>query len=96
MGEKEQLLKDFLEEFFDFDGLREVGFYDESIKRNDYQRQADRICRFFGYETVYEYGAKELRCHISFGDPDCPSGMSTGKRPKGYEDFVTVIGGIYD
>jgi hypothetical protein len=45
---------------------------------------------------VYEYGAKEFRGHISFADPNCPIGMSIGKPPKGYEDFVTVIPSIYD
>lgn len=54
--------------------------------KGDYKAQAKRVCDFFGYKTVYEYGAKEFRVHISYAD---------GKRPKG-EPFVTVIPSIYD
>lgn len=55
---KDDTLKNFMLEFFDFDGLKKAGFYAKHIKRNDYQAQADRICNFFGYKTVYEYASK--------------------------------------
>lgn len=79
------ILKKFLEEFFDFDELKKVGFYSKDISKEDYQKQADRICLFFGLETVYEYGAKEVRCHISY---------VKGKEPD--NNFITVLPSIYD
>lgn len=78
-GEKERLLKNFLEEHFDFTELKKVGFYDKTIKRKDYQKQVDRICQFFGYDTVYQYNFKTTYAHISYAD---------GKRPEG-EPFLT-------
>jgi len=53
--------------------------------KGDYEAQAKRVCDFFGFKTVYEYGAEEIRCHISYG----------GKRPPD-EPFITVIPSIYD
>lgn len=65
-----------------------VGFFSEK-EFGDYDAMADRICEFFGYETVYEYGAKGIRCHLSYGDIDSSEG-----RPK--EPFVTTIPSIYE
>lgn len=84
MSDKE-LLKGFMKEFFPYQEFKKIGFFTAEMK-NDYEAQARRICDFFGYETVYEYRAKEIKVHISFA----------GKRPEGYEDFVTVIPSIYE
>jgi hypothetical protein len=65
-GEKERLLKNFLLDQFDFKELKKVGFYNKDIKNNDYQKQAERICKYFGYETVYEYNFKTTYAHISY------------------------------
>lgn len=86
MTPKEVLLKNFLEEFFDFKELKKVGFFDQSITKTDYEKQADRICRFFGLKTIYEYGAREISCHLSF---------SGNNRPNN-EPFITVIPNIYE
>jgi len=80
--EADEVLKNFMEEFFDFDTLKKAGFYGKEIKRKDYKAQAARICHHFGYKTVYEYGATEVRCHITDGDTDKP--------------FVTVVPSIYE
>ena len=74
IGEKLELLKNFLLEHFDYDELKKVGFYDKTIKRKDYQKQADRICKFFGYETVYQYGFETTYAHISYADQYRPDG----------------------
>lgn len=95
LNETDQLLKKFLEEFFDFYTLRKVGFFPKDMKKADIHGQAERICKFFGYQTVYEFGAKKIRCHISYVD---------GHRPKHIDEngklqeapFTTEIGGIYD
>lgn len=79
---KSQLLKSFLEEFFDFDSLCKAGLFSKEIK-NDYQKQAEILCNFLGLKTIYEYGAKEIRCHISEVYPS-------------NKLFITVIPSIYE
>ncbi len=82
--DKEEVLKNFMEEFFPFDELQKAGFFTEEMKDN-YQAQADKVCNFFGYKTVYEYGNKEVWAHLSY----------SGKRPKN-EPFITFISNIYE
>jgi hypothetical protein len=64
--EKQTLLKNFLEEHFDFDELKKVGLFDKTIKRKDYEKQAERICEYFGFETVYQYGFETIQAHITY------------------------------
>lgn len=85
ISEKDRTLKNFMQEFFDFNELVKNGFFKKEMKSN-YKAQAERVCLFFGYETVYEYRAKEIRCHISYAE---------GHRPKD-EPFVTVMPSIYE
>lgn len=84
-GKDAGVLKRFIKEFFPWSQLKQMGFFTPEMK-NDYYAQAERICKWFGYESVFEYGAKEIRCHItkveSERSPDDP--------------FVTVIESIYD
>lgn len=54
--------------------------------RGDYYAQAKRVCERFGYKSVFEYGAKELICHVSYAE---------GERPQN-EPFLTIIPSIYD
>ena len=84
-GSDPELLKRFIKEFFHFPSLLKAGFFTKEMK-NDYYAQAERICHFFGYESVFEYGAEEITCHITYAE---------GKRPKD-EGFITVIPSIYD
>lgn len=81
LNEKERLLKNFLNDNFDFKELKKVGFYSEDIKKTEYQKQADRICQFFGYKTVYEYKFKTTYVHLTYVE---------GKRPEG-EPFLTEV-----
>jgi len=67
-----ELLKNFLLEHFDFNDLKKCGLFDKDIKRKDYQKQADRICMFFGFETIYEYGFNEVKAHITYADGFIP------------------------
>lgn len=82
---KNRILKDFMEENFDFEALLKVGFFTKEMK-GDYEAQAERVRKHFGYKSVYEYGAETVRCHITYEE---------GKRPPD-EPFVTETGGIYD
>ncbi len=85
MKSQDPLLKSFMQEFFPFSEFRRAGIFTKEM-RGDYQAQADRICKHFGYATVYEYGANEVRCHLSFDSPEA----------RGNEPFATVIPSIYD
>ena len=79
MYEDKELLKNFLKDQFDFKELKKIGFYKKEIKATDYQAQADRICQYFGLETVYQYNFTTTHAHISYVD---------GHRPEG-EGFIT-------
>ena len=82
--QKDEVLKNSMKENFDFKSLLKAGFFTKEMK-NDYKAQAERVCKFFGYKSIYEYGAKEIRCHITYA----------GERPPN-EPFVTVIPSLYD
>jgi len=79
------VLERFMREFFPFSEFKKIGFFTKEMK-GDYKAQAKRVCTFFGYESVYEYGAHEMRCHLSYADYKT--------RPD--EPFLTVIPSIYD
>jgi len=79
-----EVLNRFMKEFFCFKSLLKVGFFTKEMK-NDYEAQANRVCEYFGFENVYEYGKDEVKCHLSFA----------GERPKD-EPFITVIPSIYE
>ena len=81
--EKADVLKRFMQEHFPFSVLRKAGFFTKEMK-NDYEAQAKRVCNRFGFKTVFEYGAEEIRCHITKVNPD-PS-----------EPFITIIPSIYE
>lgn len=81
--DKAEVLKRFMKEFFPYGTLRKAGFFTKEMKGN-YEAQAARVCQFFGYKTVYEYGASEVSCHLS------------KVKPEKDEPFVTVIPSIYD
>lgn len=82
--EKEKVLKRFMKEFFPFTDLLKIGFFTKEMK-GDYKAQAERVRTFFGFATVYEYGATETQCHISYA----------GERPE-REPFVNVAPSIYE
>lgn len=53
-------------ENFDFDCLKEAGFFGKEIKRKDYEAQAERVKRFFGLDSIYDWGKEEISCHLSY------------------------------
>jgi hypothetical protein len=79
---EEEVLKKFIKEHFPFSAMKQAGFFTKEMKE-DYTAQAERICTFFGFESIYEYGKEELHCHISYA----------GERPKD-KPFITVINTI--
>lgn len=84
-GSDAGVLERFMIEFFPFAELRKAGFFTKKMK-GDYYAQAKRVCDLFGYKSVFEYRAKEIRCHLSY----------TGERPENDKEFITVIPSIYD
>jgi len=84
-GSDEAVLKRFMIEFFPFEELLNHGFFTKEMKGN-YEAQAKRVCEYFGYQSVYEYSAKETICHISYN----------GERPENDKEFITTIPSIYD
>lgn len=94
MTDSDKLLKSFLEEQFDFYELRKIGFF-KGLKKSDIHEQAERICKFFGYKTVYEHGAQGIRAHFSYADGYRPLHVNKDGELK-EEPFVTVVKGIYD
>lgn len=45
----------FLADNFYYEGLIEMGFYDKSIKPDDYDGQIKRVCEYFGLKTIFQY-----------------------------------------
>jgi hypothetical protein len=84
-GKDPELLKRFMKEFFPFGHFRKIGIFTKEMRGN-YYAQSVRICKLCGLSTIYEYGSKEFRGHLTYVD---------GKRPEG-EPFVTVIPSIYE
>lgn len=87
------ILKQFIEDNFDVATLVKVGFLKKEHKK-DYFEIAKRICTFFDYKTIYEYGATPIRAHLSY-DGDRPQHVNEKGELKD-EPFVTVIPSIYD
>ena len=81
-GKDAGVLKRFMQEFIPFNELKKVGFFTKEM-RNDYYAQAKRICDFFGYKSVFEYGAQEVTCHLSLNNPQKE------------DPFITTISNIY-
>jgi len=92
MTDKETLLKDFMEEHFDIEEMIKIGFFK---KNEDYETHAKRVCTFFGFNSVYEYGALEFRGHVSFAPGERPKHVNEDGELK-EEPFVTEIKSIYE
>lgn len=88
---KPGLLKNFMKEFFPYSEFKKIGLFTTGMK-GDYEAQAKKICDYFGFKTVYEYGAMEVTAHITYVNTDSKSGLDVDiSKP-----FITVIPSIYD
>lgn len=101
--QSDRLLKSFIKENFPpFSELVKIGFFTKEM-RGDYKAQAERICKFFGYKTVYEYGSKSVTCHLTYASGLDPAGLDSS-RPLSVdqdgklrvEPFLTDIRSIYE
>lgn len=50
-----QKLKKYMKDNFDYSGLKKCGVF-KDIKHNEYIAQAERIKKFFGLQSIYDYG----------------------------------------
>lgn len=92
LSNDDRILKEFLDNHFDFYTLRKVGFFPKEMKKSDIHGQAERICIFFGYKTVYEFLAKAIYAHISYADGHRPMHVNEEGELK-YAPFVEKFGG---
>lgn len=88
----DHMLKIFIKEHFDFEVLKEAGFFNEDISKDDYKGQAKRIREFFGFKSIYEYGSKTIRCHLTLD-----SRSSVNEKGELIEEpFITELKSIYE
>jgi hypothetical protein len=77
-------LKSFMEQHFDFAGLKKAGMF-KGVRKDDYQKQADIICHKFGFSSIFEWIAQpKVACHIStvssiFKCPICTCEQEVGE-----------------
>lgn len=57
-----KILTKFINNNFDVKTMVKIGFF----KSKDPLHIADRICTFFGYDSIYEYGKEPIRAHLSY------------------------------
>lgn len=84
-GKDAGVLKRFMQEFFPYKEFKRLGFFTKELMGNYYQ-QAKMVCDYFGYNTVFEYGHPEIRCHLSYEEEQRPLD----------EPFISVIPSIYE
>lgn len=58
--EEKRRLKDFIEEHIPFPELKKVGFWPKGTRKTDYEAIANRVCEYFGFESIYEYNGGEI------------------------------------
>jgi hypothetical protein len=65
----DKYLKTYLKNNFSFSDLKKAGFFGKDIKHNDYEKQAERICKFFGLLNIYDYSKMNVgaRYHLTDG-----------------------------
>lgn len=99
----DNVLMNWMKEFFPYSQFRKAGIFTKEMK-GDYKVQSEHICRMLGLNSIYEYGKEEIRCHITYANPDCPAGICTNGRPLNVdvngklkpEPFITVIPSVWD
>jgi len=89
---EDKVLQRFMKEHFPFRELKDAGLFTQKMK-GDYQAQAERVRKYFGYTNVYEYGAEEVSCHLSFEKEE--DRLSLTKDGVHSEPFTTVTTSIY-
>lgn len=61
-------LKLFLENNIPFHDLKKVGFFGKDVRKTDYEKISARVCQFFGYKSIYEYGKIRVSGILCYGN----------------------------
>jgi hypothetical protein len=89
----DKTLENFMKEFFPYSEFKKIGMFTKEMQ-GDYKAQAKKICRYFGFKTVYEYGAIECNVHLSYAEGKRPLMVNEEGKLK-HEPFITRIESIY-
>lgn len=56
---------------FDFASMKKAGIFPKEMKFNNYEGQAEIICKMFSLDTIYDYSniGRGQFCHISYVNP---------------------------
>lgn len=92
LSEQDRVLKEFLDNNFDFYELRKAGLFPKDWKKTDIHKQAQKICELFNYKTVFEYNAHPIYAHISYADGHRPMHVDEQGKLKA-APFVEKFGG---
>ena len=84
-GKDYGVLKRFMKEHFSYSYFRKIGVFAKDDK-NDYYKQAVKLCHWFSYKSIFEYGSQSFSCHITYLE---------GKRPDG-TPFIEHFKSIYE
>lgn len=84
-GKDAGVLKRFMQEFFPYTEFKKIGLFTKEM-RGDYYSQAQKVCHYFGFTSVFEYGSRQINCHITYVE---------GFRPEN-EGFISTIKSIYE
>lgn len=90
-SKRDKVLENWMKEFFPYGEFKRAGVFTKEM-RGDYEAQAKKICNRLGLNSIYEYGKDEIRCHISYVKPGCPSGMQSDLT----KPFISVTPSIWD
>jgi len=102
-SKKNSVLANWMKEFFPYAEFKRAGIFTKEMRGN-YEMQANHVCLLLGLNSIYEYRKEEIRCHITYVNPDCPFGIDTDGRPLKIdhtgklrsEPFISVIPSIWD
>ncbi len=93
----DKYLKTYMKEKFSFRDLKKVGLFGNDIKSTDYEKQAERICKFLGLKSIYDYSSIGAGCryHLTDGGRSSLSFADTKRNTFG-QDILKTIGADFE
>lgn len=88
----DESLKLYMKKNFNFSALKKAGFFGPDIRFNDYEKQAERVCHFFGLKNIYEFSSIGAGTRYHLTEDDTPLPTFTGTiRDRFGEDIAYII-----
>lgn len=82
----DKYLKKYMKAKFSFKDLKKAGVFTKDVKHNDYEKQAEIICKKFGFGNIYEY-SKFTPVYFAY-----PQGIATGEFKNTFgKDVLNVL-----